>query len=169
MRSSVQKVLNRSRCRTFGLWARMGLKNHVLDGPKCSHGKRQLWAIGAPVVKYKDFILGRYTEKNERISDILKYRYRCRYLQYRQIPNTDEKNTVSRFGISGMGSTLSSGILCSQIHGKSQIPLHYRYPANEPAREMVRDLLASWSMTCWRTDSVWHLACHALSSSLADR
>jgi len=60
-------------------------------GSKCSHGKGQLWAIGGAVVKYKDFILGRYTEKNERISDILKYRYRCRYLQYRKIPNTDEK------------------------------------------------------------------------------
>ena len=33
LRSSVQKRLNRSRCR-FGLWARMGPRNNVLDrGP----------------------------------------------------------------------------------------------------------------------------------------
>jgi len=33
--------------------------------------------------------MGRYTENIEPISDILKYRYRRRYLEYRKIPNTD--------------------------------------------------------------------------------
>jgi len=38
----------------FGLWARMGPRNHVLDGFQIHRGKGQFWWKGAPTVKYRD-------------------------------------------------------------------------------------------------------------------
>jgi len=39
----------------FGLWARMGQSNYVLDWDKIPHGNGQFWEKGAPTVKYRDF------------------------------------------------------------------------------------------------------------------
>ena len=41
----------------FGLWAQMGLRNRVLDGVQIPRGKGQFWGKGAPIVKYRDFLL----------------------------------------------------------------------------------------------------------------
>jgi len=39
----------------FGLWARVGPRNHVLDGVHMPHGKGQfLGGRGQPIVKYRD-------------------------------------------------------------------------------------------------------------------
>ena len=35
----------------FGLWPRMGSRNHVLDGSRSSHGKGQFWGGGRPTLK----------------------------------------------------------------------------------------------------------------------
>jgi len=40
----------------FGLWARMGLRNRVLDGVHIPRGKGQFWGKGAPIVKHRDFL-----------------------------------------------------------------------------------------------------------------
>jgi len=40
----------------FGLWARMGPGNRVLDGVQIPHEKVQFWGKGSPIVKYRDFL-----------------------------------------------------------------------------------------------------------------
>jgi len=40
----------------FGLRTRVGPRNHVLDGARSAHGKRQFLGKGALIVKYKDFL-----------------------------------------------------------------------------------------------------------------
>ena len=40
----------------FGLWARMGPKNHVLNGSSDRHGKGQFLGKASPTVKYRDFL-----------------------------------------------------------------------------------------------------------------
>jgi len=40
----------------FGFRTLVGTGNHVLGGSPDPHGKAQLWGIGAPIVKYKDFL-----------------------------------------------------------------------------------------------------------------
>jgi len=36
----------------FGLWTRVGPRNHVLDGGPDPHGKRQFWGKGQLIVNY---------------------------------------------------------------------------------------------------------------------
>ena len=58
----------------------------------------------------------------------------------------------------------------TRTHSRYQcylVPL--RYPASEPARELVCYLLASWSQTCWQAGQQWKFAYLALSCSLAAR
>ena len=40
----------------FGLWVRMGPRNHNLDGVQIPHGKGQFLGKGSPIVKYRDFL-----------------------------------------------------------------------------------------------------------------
>jgi len=41
---------------TFPLWARMGPRNHVLDGGPDSPWEGAILGIGASIVKYRDFL-----------------------------------------------------------------------------------------------------------------
>jgi len=38
----------------FGLWARVGSRNHALDWVQVSHGKGNFGGKGQPIVKYRD-------------------------------------------------------------------------------------------------------------------
>jgi len=40
----------------FGLWARMGPRNHVLDAGPDPPWKGAIWGKGSPTVKYRDFL-----------------------------------------------------------------------------------------------------------------
>jgi len=54
--SSVQKWLKRPRCRLgLGLGWAQGIIYYM--GSKSPHGKGQFWGKGAPIVKYRDFLL----------------------------------------------------------------------------------------------------------------
>jgi len=38
----------------FGLWTRMGPRNHVRWGSRSPHGKGKLWEKGAPIIKCRN-------------------------------------------------------------------------------------------------------------------